>query len=81
MARRSRAQQGWPPLAHDFHFGTRDTAWAALGEADAVILVHRLDHVVDELLDDGVAEVRLLELPCAPAQNRVPHARDFEDRH
>ena len=49
-------------------------------QPDAVILVHRLDHVVDELLHERIAERRLVERPRARAEHRVPHPRHFENR-
>ena len=51
------------------------------GKADATILDHRIDHVVDQLLNH-----RLLQSPRRAArgfraQHRMAHARDFQDRH
>ena len=51
------------------------------GEADAVILLHRVDHVVDELLDGRGLEVRPLERTRPPAQDGMSHARHLEDGH
>ena len=50
-------------------------------QPDAVILMHRLDHVVDQLLHERVAEGRLVERLGALPEHGVPHARDFQDRH
>ena len=50
-------------------------------QSDAVILMHRLDHVVDQLLDQRAAEGRLVERLRALSEDRTPHARDFENRH
>ena len=51
------------------------------GQTNAVILDHRLDHVVDQLLDDRIANVAALERPRLLAKHRVTHARDLQDRH
>ena len=50
-------------------------------QADAVILDHRLDHVVDQLLDDRVADVGAVEGAGFLPQHRVAHPCDFQDRH
>ena len=50
-------------------------------QADAVILDHRLDHVVDQLLDDGIADFAAIERASLLAQHGMPHPRDFQDRH
>ena len=51
------------------------------GKADAVVLGHRVDHVVDQLLDDAAPYLGLLQRPSLRAQHRVPHARDFQNGH
>ena len=50
-------------------------------EADAVVLGHGVDHVVDQLLDDRAPDLGLLERPRFRAQHRMPHARDLQNRH
>ena len=51
-------------------------------QPDAVVLVHRLDHVVDELLDGrrDLIAARSSGLRLG-AQHGVAHARDFQNRH
>ena len=51
------------------------------GQADAVILGHRVDHVVDELLHGGGLDVASFEGPRLGAQHGVAHARDLQDGH
>src|SRR5258705_8822141 len=51
------------------------------GKADAVILVHRVDHVVDEFLEGRALDVGLVERLRAFTKDRVAHSRDFQDRH
>ena len=51
------------------------------GQADAVILVHRLDHVVDEFLEQRILELGLVERPRAFPEHGMPHARDFQNGH
>src|SRR5258705_7729588 len=51
------------------------------GEADAVLLVHRVDHVVDQFLERCALDVGFVERPRAFTEDRMAHARDFEDRH
>jgi hypothetical protein len=50
-------------------------------QADTVIFVHRLDHVVDQLLDRSAADLGLVERPGFGAQHRVTHPRDLQNRH
>ena len=50
-------------------------------EAGAVGVVHRLDHVVDELLSNGCLDFGAIEGTCFGAQHRMAHARNLEDRH
>src|SRR5947208_11688883 len=51
------------------------------GETNAVVLVHRVEHVVDEFLNDGALDVGLVERPRALTEDRMAHPRDFQDRH
>src|SRR5581483_131590 len=51
------------------------------GEADAVILGHRLDHVVDEPLHSGGLDLAAIERLSSAAQHRVAHASHLENRH
>ncbi len=51
------------------------------GQADAVVLVHRLDHVVDELLQQHVPQLRRLHGSRAFPQHGMSHARDFQNGH
>ena len=51
------------------------------GQPDAVVFVHRLDHVVDELLQQHVPQLRWLHGSRAFPQHGMTHARDFENRH
>jgi hypothetical protein len=51
------------------------------GEADALILAHRLEHVVDELLDARRRNFSGIDRSGAGAQDGVAHARDLQDRH
>ena len=50
-------------------------------QADAVVLVHRLDHVVDELLEARIPDLGTLDGAGGPPQHRVSHAGDLEDGH
>ena len=50
-------------------------------QADTVVLVHGVDHVVDELLHRRVLQLRALDLPRAGAQHRMAHAGDLQQRH
>ena len=50
-------------------------------QSDPVVLVHGLEHVVDELLHHWIAEVALLDQPAALAEHGMPHPRDFQYRH
>src|SRR5262245_39907257 len=43
------------------------------GEADALVLVHGLEHVVDELLKSRRAYLRRVDRTRTGAQDRVPH--------
>ena len=51
------------------------------GEADAVILGHRLDHVVDEPLNRCAQQPGPIERAGSTAEHRVPHARHLENGH
>ena len=50
-------------------------------EPDARILVHRVDHAVDELLDGGVLELALVHGPRLGAKDGVAHSSNFQNRH
>jgi hypothetical protein len=50
-------------------------------EADAVVLGHRVDHVVDQLLSRGALDFRLVERPGLGTQHGMPHARDLQNSH
>jgi hypothetical protein len=50
-------------------------------QADTVIFVHGVDHVVDQLLDERIAQIRLLQRPGPLAEHGMSHARDFQDGH
>jgi hypothetical protein len=47
----------------------------------AAVLVHGVDHVVDERLHHRIAEIREADRPGALAQHGMPHPRDFQNRH
>ena len=51
------------------------------GEADALVLVHGLDHVVDEPLDVGRADGLLRHGAGGGADDGVSDARDLQDGH
>ena len=50
-------------------------------QADAVVLVHGVDHVVDQLLHRRLLQLGAFDLPGARAQHRMAHAGDFQERH
>jgi hypothetical protein len=50
-------------------------------EPDPVVFDHRLDHVVDQLLEGRRAHRRGIDLIRHLAQHGMPHARDFQNRH
>jgi 8-oxo-dGTP diphosphatase len=50
-------------------------------QTDAVILDHRVDHVVDQPLDHHALELGLLDRAGFRAQYRMAHARDLQNRH
>ena len=50
-------------------------------QADAVVLVHGIDHVVDQLLHRRILELGALDGTRPLAQNRMTHAGDFQQRH
>ena len=50
-------------------------------QPDAVILAHRLDHVVDQLLEGGRTHGRRIDLVRHFAKHGMAHARDLQDRH
>jgi len=50
-------------------------------QADPLVLPHRLDHVVDELLERRRLDLGGLDLPRRFPQHRVPHVRDLQDGH
>ena len=51
------------------------------GEADAVILVHGVDHVIDQFLDRRLLELGGFEFSGPRSQHRMPHAGDLQDGH
>ena len=50
-------------------------------QADTVVLVHGVDHVVDQLLHRRVLQLGALDLPGAGAQHGMAHAGDLQERH
>ncbi len=50
-------------------------------EPDALILVHRLEHVVDELLDGSGADFGGIQRSSARPKHGVTHAGDLQNRH
>ena len=50
-------------------------------QADAVILRHRVEHVVDELLNGGGLDVAPFDRPRLGAQHGMAHARDLQNGH
>jgi hypothetical protein len=59
---------------------TRFDTWTC-GEAHAVVLAHRLDQAVDELLELGRIELGRIDLLRHVAQDGMPHSRHLQDRH
>ena len=51
------------------------------GQADALVLVHRLEHVVDELLDSRRSNLAGIERARGGAKHGVSHARYLQNRH
>jgi len=51
------------------------------GEADAFVLGHRLDHVVDQFLEDRGTDLGRIQFAGTRAQHGMAHACDFENRH
>ena len=51
------------------------------GQTDSVVLVHGVDHVVDEPLHHRILEIAGADGAGGLAQDRVAHARDFQNRH
>ena len=51
------------------------------GQTDAVILVHRFDHIVDEFLHEWIPKIGFLDRTRARAQHGMSHARYLEDGH
>ena len=51
------------------------------GEADALILGHRLEHVVDQLLDARRLDLADVDRPRTGTQHRVAHVRNLQNRH
>ena len=51
------------------------------GQADPAVLVHGVDHVVDEFLEARVLDLGALERAGLLPQHRMPHARDLQDGH
>ena len=49
------------------------------GDAGAAGILHRLDHVLDELAQPG--GLRVFDLGGAGAQHRVPHAGNLQQSH
>src|SRR4029078_5200254 len=50
-------------------------------ETNPLILLHRCQHVIDELLDLWRSDLRRMQRPGFRAQHRMPHARDLQDGH
>ena len=50
-------------------------------QADAVVLVHGVDHVVDQLLHRRLLQLGAFDLLRARAEDRMAHAGDFQERH
>jgi len=50
-------------------------------QPDALVFAHRLEHVVDEALDRGRADVTGIDRPGAGAQHRMAHACDLQNGH
>ena len=50
-------------------------------QADARILVHRLDHVIDELLELRRADLVLVDRARRLSKHRVTHAGHFQNGH
>src|SRR4029079_18933339 len=50
-------------------------------ESDSLVLLHRLEHVVDELLDCRGPNLRRVHRASLRAQHRMLHARDLQNRH
>ena len=51
------------------------------GEPDAMVFAHGLDQVVDQSLHRIRLDLRAVERARLRAQDRMPHARDLENRH
>ena len=51
------------------------------GQTNPLILAHRVEHVVDELLDPRGTDFSGLERPGLRAQDRMAHACDLQNRH
>ena len=50
-------------------------------EADTVVLVHGVDHVVNQLLQGRLLQLGALDFPGPRSKDRMAHAGDFEERH
>ena len=50
-------------------------------QSNSLVLLHRLEHVVDELLDLRRADLGRMERAGLRAEDGMPHARDFQNRH
>ena len=51
------------------------------GQADALVLGHRLEHVVDQLLDARRLDLADVDRPRPRTQHRVAHVRNLQNRH
>ena len=51
------------------------------GQADAFVLVHRLDHVVDQRAELACLDIRNVDVRRFEPQNGMPETADFEDGH
>jgi hypothetical protein len=51
------------------------------GKADTVVLVHGVDHVVDQLLQRKLLQLRAIDRARAGAQHRMTHAGNLQQRH
>src|SRR5262249_34840089 len=50
-------------------------------QSDAVVLDHRLEHVVDEPLDRSALDLSAIDRPRTRAQHGMTHPRDLQNRH
>ena len=61
---------------------SRRPSWTCgAGEPDAVVLLHRLDHVVDESLNSRALDLSAIDGAGLGPKHGMAHARDFQNRH